>query len=160
MLVANRARIFGFLGLGARDPGSFALHCSALLCIALHCISLHCIALLCIALYCFALLCFALHCFALLRIALHCLAMYCIALHCFTFCIGALDEWVHLSGEEMAELRQRNAESEVNELELKARLKGGWSTGPEPDTRCRASDRLRQVGLIRAAGTPPLAAGG
>ena len=39
---------------------------------------------------------------------------------------GHEDEWVHLSGEEMAELRQRNAESEVNELELKARLRGGW----------------------------------
>ena len=34
------------------------------------------------------------------------------------------DEWVHHSGEELAELRQRSAESEVNEFELKARLKG------------------------------------
>ena len=33
------------------------------------------------------------------------------------------DEWAHHSGEELAELRQRNAESEVNEHELKARLR-------------------------------------
>ena len=39
---------------------------------------------------------------------------------------------MHLSGEEMAELRHRNAESEVNELELKARLIGDGRPGLNP----------------------------
>ena len=58
------------------------------------------------------------------------------------------DEWVHHSGEELAELRQRSAESEVNELELKARLKGdgrpdlNQALGAQPATAC---DRLEEV---------------
>ena len=58
------------------------------------------------------------------------------------------DEWVHHSGEELAELQQRNAESEVNELELKARLKGdgrpdlNQALSAQPAAAC---DRLEEV---------------
>ena len=58
------------------------------------------------------------------------------------------DEWVHHSGEELAELQQKSAESEVNELELKARLKGdgrpdlNQALGAQPAIVC---DRLEEV---------------
>ena len=57
---------------------------------------------------------------------------------------GHEDEWVHLSGEELAELRQRSAESEVNELELKGdgRPDLNQALGAQPATAC---DRLEEV---------------
>ena len=72
---------------------------------------------------------------------------------------GHEDEWLHLSGEEMAELRQRNAESEVNELELKARLKGDGRPGLNPTLGAEpaiACARLEEVSNWLKRLGPPL----